>query len=153
MKEDIKEILAAFFTQVEKGGHSTGHYPSCYSDLELKVGFGIGKDARIPWIGFLAKGQTPQDGIFPVFYYFKEHHKLILAYGVSETNKPKKNWLVPPSTKTIRQYFDDLRLTPHKYHYSYVCEVYSDYKEFDWVKIESDLDCLLGRYKIIMQIK
>lgn len=153
MKEEIKETLSEFFTQVENGGHSTDHYPSFYSELELRPGFGIGKDANIPWIAFLGKGQTVQNGIFPVFYFFKDDHKLILAYGVSEKVKPKKIWFVPPNTKTIKQYFDSLHKTPYKYHYSYVYEAYSTYKDLDWTNIDSDLNRLIAPYKKIMQLK
>jgi len=153
MQEDIKAILATFFEQVETGSHLTSHYPSTYSGLRLDVGFGIGKDANIPWIAFLGDGQTVQNGIFPVFYFFKNDHKLILAYGISEKNKPKKLWFVPPNTKTIKQYFDSLHKTPHKYHYSYVYEIYSTYKDLDYVKIEADLNRLIARYIKIMQLK
>ena len=153
MREDIKVILTEFLTQVQNGGHSTYNYPPFYSGLQLKIGFGIGKDAKIPWITFLGEGQTPQNGIFPVYYFFKEHHKLILAYGISEAEIPKRNWFVPPSTKTIKQYFDGLRITPYKYHKSYVYEVYGTFKELDWNKIESDLYRLINRYKKIMQLK
>ncbi|MFI5185742.1 MAG: MrcB family domain-containing protein [Chitinophagales bacterium] len=147
MKEDIKEILSAFFVQVEKSDHRTGHYPSFYSGLKIKVGFGIGRTAKIPWITFLGKGQTPQDGIFPVYYFFKENHKLILAYGISETNIPKKKWNVSQNTKTVEKYFESLRISPHKYHSSYVYEVYDTYEDLDWNKIESDLDSLIEKYK------
>jgi 5-methylcytosine-specific restriction protein B len=153
MQEDIKAILATFFEQVETGSHLTSHYPSTYSGLRLDVGFGIGKDANIPWIAFLGDGQTVQNGIFPVFYFFKNDHKLILAYGISEKNKPKKLWFVPPNTNTIKQYFDSLHKTPHKYHYSYVYEIYSTYKDLDYVKIEADLNRLIARYIKIMQLK
>jgi 5-methylcytosine-specific restriction enzyme B len=145
MQQDIKEILLAFLDQVESGSHASSHYPSAYSGLKLNIGFGIGKDAEIPWIAFLGEQQTVQNGIFPVFYFFKAQHKLILAYGISETIKPKKIWLVPPNTKTIKQYFDGLRINPHKYHYSYVYEVYSTYKDLDFDKIETDLERLISR--------
>lgn len=153
MQEDIKEILTTFFNQIENGGHSTNHYPQSYSSLELKIGFGIGKDANIPWVAFLGEGQTVQDGIFPVFYFFKNYHKIVLAYGVSEANKPKRNWFVPPNTKTVKQYFESLHINPHKYHYSYIYEVYSTYRDLDFEKIKTDLDRLILRYKKIIQLK
>lgn len=147
MKEDIKEILKIFFEQVERGDHRTSHYPLYYSGLRLRVGFGFGRDAKIPWITFLAKDQTPQAGIFPVYYFFKKNHKLILAYGISETNIPKKKWNVPLNTKTVEKYFQGLRIAPHKYHSSYVCEVYDTYEDLNWNKVESDLDTLIHKYK------
>jgi 5-methylcytosine-specific restriction enzyme B len=152
MQQDVKEILQAFFDQVETGSHVTSHYPSYYLNLRLDVGFGIGKDANIPWIAFLGEQQTVQNGIFPVFYFFKAHHRLILAYGISETIKPKRNWFVPPNTKTIKQYFDGLHINPRKYHYSYFYETYTTFKDLDFEKIEADLDRLISRYKKIMQL-
>lgn len=149
MKEDIKEILREFLDQTEKNDHRTNHYPSAYYDLELKVGFGIGRDAKIPWIAFLGKDQTPQEGIFPVFYFFKQYNKLILAYGISETKRPKRNWIGILNTKKIIDYFNDLGISPHKYHQSYVYEVYSTIKDLDWNKIEMDLDNLITKYKRI----
>jgi len=153
MQQDVKEVLRTFFEQVESGSHVTSHYPSSYSGLKLDVGFGIGKDANIPWVAFLGEQQTVQNGIFPAFYFFKAHHKLILACGVSETIKPKKIWFVPPNTKTVKQYFNELHINPYKYHYSYVYEIYSTYKDLDYDKIERDLGRLINRYKKIMQLK
>ena len=91
MKEDIKEILSSFFKQSSTDNLSSKHFPPFYSGLKLKVGFGKGNAAKISWITFLGKDQKPQNGIFPVYYFFKEHHKLILAYGISETNIPNRN--------------------------------------------------------------
>ena len=101
MKEDIKVILSAFFSQSETDNLVARHYPAFYSGLKLKAGFGKGRVARISWIAFLDKDQKVTNGIFPVFYFFKEDHKLILAYGISEKEKPNKSWNAPSGTKTI----------------------------------------------------
>ncbi len=100
LKEDIKEILSRFLEQVENDDHSTNHFPPFYAGLELKVGFGFGRTAKIPWITVLGKGQEPQNGIFPVYYFFKEYHRLILAYGLSEENRPELSWQLTPIIKT-----------------------------------------------------
>jgi len=153
MKEDIKEILSSFFEQTETHTLTANHFPPFYSGLKLKVGFGKGRAARIPWITFLDKGQKPQNGIFPVYYFFKIQKKLILAYGISETEKPQKNWSVDSETKTIAQYFNRFGISPYKYGLSYVYEVYDLSKTLDWNKIEIDLDALIEKYKKIMQTK
>ena len=150
MKENIKEILSLFFDQVEKGNHDTNHYPSSYADLKLKVGFGIGKTAQIPWITFLGQNQTPQNGIFPVYYFFKENNRIILAYGISEENIPKLKWPLTPIMKTINTYFKERGLKPYKYGLSYVYKTYDVNKGLDWVKIEEDLDVLINKYKTIL---
>jgi hypothetical protein len=43
-----------------------------YSGLEMKVGFGYGRTAKIPWITFLGKEQTPQNGISFLFTIFSK---------------------------------------------------------------------------------
>ena len=153
MKEDIKKILPAFFAQTKTDSLESGQYPLFYSGLKLKAGFGIGTVAKVPWIAFLVKGQKVTDGIFPVFYFFKENHKLILAYGISETEITKKNWNVPADTKTISQYFHQFGIKPHKYDLSYVYEAYETNHDLDYNKIESDLNNLIAYYKKIMQSK
>ncbi len=151
MREDIRDILETFFLHVKNDIHSTNNFCRFYYGTKMKVGFGVGKTARIPWVTFLKDDQTPQDGIFPVYYFFKENHKLILAYGISETNIPQKKWLVPLGTKTVAQYFIRLGIKPYKYGSSYVYEVYDTNKEFDWDKIEIDLDTLIEKYKEILK--
>src|ERR1043166_8820096 len=153
MQEDIKEILSLFLDQSETANITANHYPSFHSGLKLKAGFGKGKPAKISWITFLCTGQKPQNGIFPVYYFFKEHHKIILAYGISETEKPSKNWSIDSETNTIARYFNKLGITPHKYGLSYVYEVYDLNKKLDWNRIEIDLDNLIEKYKKVMQTK
>src|SRR5436190_3722102 len=153
MKEDIKEILTTFFEQVENDDRSTNHYPSFYSGLQLKVGFGFGNSAKIPWITFLGNQQTPTDGIFPVYYFFKENHRMILAYGISEENIPKLRWPVTPIMKTINTYFRERGLKPYKYGLSYVYKTYDVNKELDWTKIEEELSVLIDMYKTLLVVK
>ena len=129
MKEDIKEILNTFFDQIEIDDHTTNAFPSFYSGLQLKVGFGFGKTAKVPWISFLGKGQEPQNGIFPVYYFFKENYRLILAYGISEENIPKLKWPVTPIMKTINTYFKERGLKAYEYGLSYVYKTYDVNKE------------------------
>ena len=151
MREDIKDILTNFFEQVKTDDHTTSNFPAVYSGLEMKVGYGFGRTAKIPWITFLGKEQSPQNGIFPVYYFFKEDHKLILAYGISETEKPNKNWLISPRAETVFNYFKQEGKEPHKYGLSYVYEVYDTNKDIDWNKIETDLQNLIAYYKLVMQ--
>ena len=153
MQENIKEILSLFFDQSSTKSLATNHYPPSYDGLKLDVGFGFGVPAKISWIAFLGQQQTPQDGIFPVLYFFKEYRKLILAYGISETKRPKKSWLAPLGIKTIAQHFKALGITPHKYGSSYVYETYSTYKDLDYEKLESDLKTLIDRYKKLLQLE
>ena len=150
MKEGIREILSRFFEQVENADHSTNHFPSFFADLKLKVGFGIGNTARIPWITFLGKGQEPQNGIFPVYYFFKDYNRMILAYGVSEENSPMLRWPITPIMKTISTYFKERGKKPYKYGLSYVYKTYDINKKLDWKQIEEDIETLISKYKTIL---
>jgi 5-methylcytosine-specific restriction enzyme B len=71
MKENIKEILSSFFEQTETDKLTANHFPSFYSGLKLKVGFGKGNVAKIPWITFLDIGQKPQNCIFSGLLFFQ----------------------------------------------------------------------------------
>lgn len=153
MKEDIKVILPAFFAQTETESLATSQYPRFYSGLKLQAGFGKGRVAKIAWIAFLAKDQKVTNGIFPVYYFFKENHKLILACGISEKQKPNNNWNLPQDTKTVSRYFHQFGKEPYKYGLSYVYEAYNTNQDLDLNKIENDLDNLIVYYKKIMQSK
>jgi 5-methylcytosine-specific restriction protein B len=152
MKESINEILISFLEQSKTDNLSTGHYPPFYSGLHLQAGFGIGRPARISWITFLGKDQEPQNGIFPVYYLFKEHHRLVLAYGVSEKEISSRRWAIPEGTKTIERYFKQFGIKPYKYGLSYVFAAYDIRRDLNWDKIEMDLDILVQKYKILLQL-
>jgi 5-methylcytosine-specific restriction protein B len=153
MREDIEEILTNFFAQTKTDSLAKSHYPRFYSGLNLKAGFGQGRVAKVAWIAFLGKDQKVTNGIFPVYYFFKDDSKLILAYGISEKEKPTKNWNAPPGTMAIIQYFRQFGKVPSTFGLSYVYEVYNTNFYLEYNKIESDLDNLLAYYKKIMQRK
>jgi len=87
---EIKPIVDII--QANKGGLKTSSFPKVYNKLKLKVSFGQGVAARIPWIGIYKDPNTISKGIYPCFLYYKEYSKLILAYGISETEKVDHNW-------------------------------------------------------------
>lgn len=63
-----------------------------YNDLKVEAKLGTGRASAIPWIAFLSENDTVQNGIYPVYLYYKEKNILILAYGVSETKEPNRTW-------------------------------------------------------------
>jgi 5-methylcytosine-specific restriction enzyme B len=149
--ENIEDILKHFLTQSETENLKTSEYPKSYKGLNLKVSFGQGNTAKIPWISFLGNSQTTSNGIYPVYLLFKEFHKLILAYGVSETNIPKQKWKVDTAFKTISQYFGEAGIKPDRYGESYVYQVYDLTQELNWPRINSDLSELIKTYKLVLQ--
>ena len=154
MNEDIKEILNNFLKQAKTDSLKTSHYPHNYSNLKLRVSFGQGTPTKIPWISFLGEGQKTSKGIYPVFLYYNydELEKLILAYGISETNEPSISWNLPKNTQTIEEYFiSSLNTKPFKYGDSYVYAIYDTNAQLDWNQIEKDLSNLIKEYKEVLK--
>ena len=91
-----------------------------YTNLKIEASFGIGRANAIPWISFLGEGQTTSNGIYPVYLYFKEKKLLILAYGVSETNRPTNNWNLRDPI-TIESYFKKNNLGVPETVWKFIC--------------------------------
>jgi 5-methylcytosine-specific restriction protein B len=122
-----------------------------YNGLTVDVSFGKGRATFIPWITFLANGQTTTNGIYPVFLYYKEHNTLILSYGISETTPPQIKWVIKNAT-SIYEYFKENNLvTPRHYGESYVYKVYSLNTPLNASKIDIDLGNLIQIYKSTLE--
>ncbi|HKK88010.1 MAG TPA: DUF3578 domain-containing protein, partial [Saprospiraceae bacterium] len=59
--------LLQFLEQAETDNLKTKHFDSEYKGFNVKVSFGQGTAARIPWISFLKKPHTTSKGIYPVY--------------------------------------------------------------------------------------
>jgi 5-methylcytosine-specific restriction enzyme B len=117
-----------------------------YNNLEVVISFGIGRATAIPWIAYLGYQQRVQQGIYPLFLYYKEQKILILSYGVSEKNKPKKTW-TEDSLTSIGEFFNSNNLgKPGKYGNSYVFKTYSTSRELDVQQLQKDLDKIISIY-------
>lgn len=126
-------------------------YPKKYQGLDMKVSFGKGNRAEIPWIAFLKDKQTVSKGIYPVYLYFREYKILILAYGISETKEPEYDWGV--NLSTVNQliegkYFKEAK----RYGNSLVCSYYEiDLHDESFglspKNVNNDLTKLLSFYK------
>lgn len=136
--------------QTEDLGTTRNNYIKSFSDLQVKVSFGQGGPAKIPWISFLAEEQTTSNGIYPVYLYFKNENRLILSYGISETNTPGINWnLADP--ETITHYFAENGLgKPFKYGDSFVFKVYNTNTLPQSTIIDNDLHDIIDIYKTII---
>jgi 5-methylcytosine-specific restriction protein B len=141
------EELIAFLNQALTDSLKYSKYIKSFVELDVKVSFGQGGSAKIPWISFLREGITTANGIYPIYLYFKKENLLILAYGISETNVPKYKWPLEKST-TIESYFKQNNLeNPFRYGKSYIYKIYNvnDLPERDI--INNDLIELLNFYK------
>lgn len=141
---EIKKFLAQSITK-ELG---TSDYLKKFQGLSIKVGFGKGVQARIPWIAFLNEIDRVQKGIYPVYLYYKDKNLLILAFGVSETNPANRNWNIT-TEKTIKQYFSETNLgEPARYGSSFIFKSYDINKGIIEDEINNDLNELISIYKV-----
>lgn len=100
--ESFYPVIRKFIEQADAAKSlKVNDYPKFFEGLEVKVSFGQGGYAHIPWISFLYDGQTTSKGIYPVFLYFKKQERLILAYGISETNE-HLDWILKNRLYNIR---------------------------------------------------
>jgi 5-methylcytosine-specific restriction enzyme B len=143
--------LKAFIDQAKTNNLKTKDYMKSFNGTKVKVSFGQGVPARVPWISFLKEPFTTSNGIYPVYLFYKELDILILAYGISESNNPNKSWNLTNS-KTILEYFHDNALgTPDRYGSSYVYKVYNVNTLPDSETIDNDLNQLIEIYMSIFE--
>jgi hypothetical protein len=88
----IEKVLTEFIIQANEGSLKTSRYPKEFLDLKMKVSFGMGMAARVPWISLTAPGMSASNGYFPVYLFYKEQNTLVLSYGISETSEAAINW-------------------------------------------------------------
>jgi len=138
--------LKQFLDQAKTDNLKTKHFEHLYKGLNVKVSFGQGNTARIPWISFLKKPNTTSNGIYPVYLYYKDFKILILAYGVSETNAPDSNWNIPDK-QSISEYFNEnYSQKPDRYGSSYMFKVYNARDLPSNEILDNDLNAILESY-------
>lgn len=86
------DFLTKFIIQSGENNLKTLEYPREFDNLKMKVSFGMGMAARVPWITFTAPGISASNGYYPVYLYYKEQNILVLSYGISETSQYPLNW-------------------------------------------------------------
>ncbi|MFT3901582.1 MAG: DUF3578 domain-containing protein [Niabella sp.] len=144
--------LIDFLSQSKTNNLKTKHYISEFLGTKVKVSFGQGGAARIPWISFLIVPNTTSHGIYPVYLYYKDYDILILAYGVSETNFPLINWKNSDSNPTIKEYFEiNFSKKPDRYGSSHIYKVYDVNDLPSEEVIDSDLKNIINIYKNQME--
>lgn len=146
---DIINILNQFLSQAETENLKTSYFPNRFEEFKIKVSFGQGYPARIPWISFTIQPNTTSNGIYPVYLYYKSIGKLILAYGISETSKPDLNWNLE-NPKTILEFFKEEDFEkPNRYGSSYIFASY-DIKNLNEEELKRDLAFILNYYREIV---
>lgn len=139
--------IKKFLEQTRTPNLKTSSYLKVFKGLSVKVSFGQGNKAKIPWIAFLNETDSVQEGIYPVFLYYKEKELLILAHGISETRKPSRSWNLKDKV-TIKEHFEENNIgTPKRYGSSYVFRTYSTKKPLNKEEIDKDLIHMISIYK------
>ena len=154
MADQFFESIVRFLRQTQTDDLSSKDYPREYHDLKVKFGFGAGNQTKVPWIAFRGFGQEVQNGIYPVFLFYKSKQVMILAYGISATNTPENKWEFDGTEpQTIGDYFLSNGLgKPDKFDQSFVSKPYiidSDKTNFglDEAEVMTDLDAIITKYK------
>ena len=139
--------LMMFLEQSKTQELKVKHFQKSYADLKVKVSFGQGVLAKIPWISFLGSGQTTSKGIYPGYLLFKNQGKLVLTKGISVISKPLMAW-AEPAGETTKSYFQRvLNEVPYDYGDSYIYKVYDLDNLPSQEQIDSDLNELIEQYK------
>lgn len=150
-KSDDQEMtyysqLMMFIEQSRTSDLKVRQYERTFNDLKVKVSFGQGVLAKVPWIAFLGQGQVVPNGVYPVYLLFKEQRKLLLAKGISVSNKPSMEWPAPTG-ETIKEYFQrELNEAPYDYGDSYIYKAYDIDALPGQEQIDSDLNDLVDQY-------
>ncbi|WP_405225055.1 MrcB family domain-containing protein [Dokdonia sp. Asnod1-B02] len=144
--ENYHDELVNFINQAKTNNLKTKHYLKEYKGTKVKVSFGQGVSARIPWISFLIEPFTTSEGIYPVYLFYKSIDKLVLAYGISETKKPQINWDLP-NLITIKKFFlQNGYNKPERYGDSFIYKVYDTHNLPNNEILNIDLDNIIGTY-------
>lgn len=143
---EFYDTLIKFIEQAKTNNLKTLSYIKEIEELSIKISFGQGNMAKIPWISFLYEGQTTSHGIYPVYLYYKEYDILLLAYGVSETTRADINWTFNTVPETVSDFFNKKGIKPERYGSSYICKVY-DVNNLNPSTINHDLYEIIQQYK------
>lgn len=153
-KDAIASLVAKFLEQSSRGDLSVRDYPQQYRGLEVKVSFGKGNIARIPWIAFLAEDQAVSEGIYPVFLFFRDQRALALCYGVSETNRSRHAWTGVDARETVEEWFKrEFNRTPDRYDESLVRATYRTDQQIPFHELTRELDAMISEYRELMGVE
>ena len=150
-KDFVSTLLTQFFAQANQAvSLVVKGYPDSYRGLAVRVSFGKGTAAKVPWIAFLGYGQENQNGIYPVFLYYKAEQLLILARGISDTARPAKLWRPKAKQDHRSTVIERFGHEPERYGDSYAYRTYRVPAEIDHDAITKDLDALVAEYHDLM---
>jgi 5-methylcytosine-specific restriction protein B len=150
--DSIFDIYSQFLEDVNKGTLKTAHYPKKFRGLTLKVSFGQGNLAKIPWLAILKPEQKVSEGIYPVLLYYKEFDLVILAFGESEENKATWRWKTAAG-ESISEYLNSqYGADPSRYSQSKIHSLFDPKVPVDQDKLLNAINDILEHYAQIEPI-
>ena len=126
------KFIADLLNQAHTGEQAVvGLYPEEFAGLRVRVSFGRGMPAHIPWIAFLADGMEVRNRHYPNYLYYKKNKKLVLVFGISEENQHHRQWRA--DTVKGKPRVREVIQNPYRYGDSYVYKIY-DVREQNGVR-------------------
>ncbi|WP_412022789.1 McrB family protein [Burkholderia cepacia] len=152
--DGIPELLDRFLKQASNGKElGTKGYLSEYRGLKVRVSFGKGNFARIPWIAFLGDGQSVNQGIYPVLLLYAEQQQLLLCYGVSEEEASQLSWGELAGAQTVRDWFKGrYGRVPDRYGTSIIRAAYDLTQPLPAAELQQDLDDVIDIYSQVLAV-
>lgn len=169
MEYNLKRLVSTMFEHRKNRNFEKNGMRTSYQGLSVKASIGLsGYLSKIPWISYCAQGQTNTKGIYPVLLFYGTPEfikantnktivkKIVLAYGISATNKPDKSWgEAVYGEKTIKEAFVEWNYKTKdpkiiKYNSSYVFKVYEWTEGLNYRQIQKDIDKLIEIYKNVI---
>ncbi len=149
----IEELLGRFLRQAKEGKElTTQGYLSEYRGLKIRVSFGKGNFARIPWIAFLGQGQSVSEGIYPVLLLYPKQQHLLLCYGVSEDGAAPLKWGDLDGALSVSAWFKErFGRAPERYGSSFLRASYDLTQPMSMAELEQDLDDVIDLYNTILE--
>lgn len=136
---ELLNVIELFIQQAGTSNIFTKEYPKIYGDLIMKISFGKGIPARVPWIAFLKKDAEIRFDKYPIILLYKSFHELVISYGIGNSVHDLEEWVLPNNEQHIKigEYFREkntkkIDYANSLYHYSI--------KNYDKKSIENLID-------------
>lgn len=148
----LSDLLRRFLTQAaEMESLAVSGYPPDYRGLQIKVSFGKGVHARVPWVAFLGGDNTPTKGSYPVLLFYRDAKTLIVAYGLSETHATNSIWQEIEAKPTVEDYLmKNLGRAPERYGDSFVAAAFKTGENLNVDDVVSAIDGVIDDYKPLL---
>lgn len=170
MEYSLEKLVTSMWEHRKNKDFERKSLESSYRGLKVKASIGMtGNISKIPWISYCAKGQETRKGIYPVLLFYGTQEflqenlnhvnvrKIVLAYGVSATQKPDVQWGAEvEGKKTIKEAFAEWKYETadtiiKKYNSSYIYKVYNWDDSVNYELIQKDIDAIIDTYLQILE--